>query len=94
VLLARLYEARPLACPICFADMRIIAFLTEGPTVRPILTPIGEPAEPPKVSPARGPPSEWDDDGAEPPDAIQAFPAFDPAVPPEPDLVFDQTVGW
>jgi hypothetical protein len=72
--------------------MRIIAFITEGPTVRHILAPIGEPAAPPKVSPARGPPA-WDDDAAEPSDDIQAFPAFDPAVQPEPELVFDQSVG-
>jgi hypothetical protein len=92
MLLVRLYEAMPLVCPICFANMRIIAFITDGPTVRHLLTHIGEPAEPPKVSPARGPPA-WDDAAAEPTDDIQVFPAFDPAVQTEPDLVFDQTVG-
>jgi hypothetical protein len=67
MLLSRRYEAMPLVCPICSADRRIIAFITDGPTVRHILTHIGEPAEPPKVSPARGPPG-WDDDAGGPPD--------------------------
>jgi hypothetical protein len=34
-------------------------FLTEAPTVRPILTHIGEPGEAPPISPCRGPP-EWE----------------------------------
>jgi hypothetical protein len=46
MLLARLYESAPLACPPCGADRRIIAFVTESVSVRRILEPIGEPAQP------------------------------------------------
>ena len=30
-------------CPRCGADMRVIAFITDGPTVRDILVHLGEP---------------------------------------------------
>lgn len=33
-LLARICELRPLSCPPCHGDMRLIAFLTEPPSVR------------------------------------------------------------
>ena len=36
--------------------MRIIAFITDGPTVRDILVHLGEPTSPPRIAPARGPP--------------------------------------
>jgi len=36
--------------------MKIIAFVTERESVRSILEHVGEPADPPPVSPARGPP--------------------------------------
>jgi hypothetical protein len=39
--------------------MRIIAFITDGPTVRAILANLGEPTAPPRIAPARGPPL-WD----------------------------------
>ncbi len=58
MLLARIYEAAPLACPRCGADMRIIAFVTDGVSVRRILTHIGEPTDPPRIAPARGPPAQ------------------------------------
>jgi hypothetical protein len=35
--------------------MRIIAFITDGPTVRDILGHLGEPTTPPRIAPARGP---------------------------------------
>ena len=43
---ARIYESAPLACPQCGADMRIIAFVTDGVSVRGILEHIGEPTDP------------------------------------------------
>jgi hypothetical protein len=46
MLLARIYESAPFACPQCGADMRIIAFVTDGVSVRGILEHIGEPADP------------------------------------------------
>ena len=33
MLLARFYQSTPLVCPICKADMRIIAFVTDGDSV-------------------------------------------------------------
>ena len=34
LLLARIYEILPLVCPQCGGEIRIIAFITDGPTVR------------------------------------------------------------
>jgi hypothetical protein len=36
--------------------MRIIAFITEGSSVRKILDHLGESTQPPRIAPARGPP--------------------------------------
>jgi hypothetical protein len=83
--LARLYEISPLTCPICGGAVRILSFITEAPTIRHILEHIGEPTEPPKVAPARGPP-EWDEDVS---DA-----GGDPLIQPAPDDDFDQSVSW
>jgi len=56
LLLARIYECTPLACPRCGEPMRIIAFILDPPVVERILTHIGEPVDAPEVWPARGPP--------------------------------------
>ena len=56
MLLARIYENLPLACPKCGQPMRLIAFIMEPPVVEKILSHIGEPTEPPAVLPARAPP--------------------------------------
>ena len=74
-------------CPRCGADMRIIAFTTETAPVRRILIHIGEPAEPPRIAPARGPPA-WDD----PP--VDLVPDWDALAQPSPEYVFDQEVQW
>jgi len=91
MLLARIYEAFPLTCPQCGAEMRIIAFITEAVDVRAILAHIGEPATPPRIASARGPP-EWYDDSAE--DSIDAeeYPAGDPLAQPEPEYEYDERV--
>ena len=86
MLLARIYESAPLTCPQCGADMRIIAFVTGGVSVRGILEHIGEPAQPPPIAPARGPPA-WEEE-AEP------LPLLDSLAQPESDFQFDQTVNW
>jgi len=57
--LARVGEEFPLQCPACGGDIRLIAFITEPGPIRKILTHLGEPLEPPPVSPARGPPAAW-----------------------------------
>ena len=58
-LMARVGEEFPLQCPSCGGDIRLIAFITEPGAIRKILTHLGEPLEPPPVSPARGPPTDW-----------------------------------
>jgi hypothetical protein len=58
-LLARIAEAFPLVCPACGGDIRLIAFIVDPGPIRGILRAVGEPVEPPPVSPARGPPTEW-----------------------------------
>jgi hypothetical protein len=58
-LLAKIAETFPLVCPVCGGDIRLIAFIIDPGPIRKILTHVGEPVEPPPVSPARGPPTEW-----------------------------------
>jgi hypothetical protein len=86
VLLPRIYEVFPLVCPRGGAAMRIIAFITDGPTVRDILAHCGEPTAPPRLAPARGPPL-WNL-----PDAGPG--GFDPHAQPAPEVEFDQRVAW
>jgi hypothetical protein len=72
----------PLVLPDFAADIRCAAFITEAAPVQRILNHIGEPAEPPRISPARGPPA-WDD----PP--VEAVPDWDALAQPQPEFVFD-----
>jgi hypothetical protein len=58
-LMARVGEAFPLECPNCGGDIRLISFITEPGPIQKILTHLGEPLEPPPISPARGPPTDW-----------------------------------
>ena len=55
----RVGEEFPLQCPSCGGDIRLTAFITEPGPVCKVLTHLGEPLEPPPVSPARGPPTDW-----------------------------------
>ena len=56
-LLARIYEVRPLSCPRCQGEMRLIAFLTDPLPIRTILAHLGESTTPPPLAPrARAPP--------------------------------------
>jgi hypothetical protein len=87
MLLARLFKSLPLVCPNCGADLRTVAFVTRAPPVRRILNHIGEPAERPRISPARGPPA-WDD----PP--VDLVPDWKAQAQPSPEYVFDQEVQW
>jgi hypothetical protein len=93
MLLARLYEAFPLTCPTCGAQMRIVAFITEAPTVQRILDHIGEPAMPPRSAPARGPPS-WEQDDSGNIFLDEERFAGDSLAQPEPDYEFDQRSTW
>jgi hypothetical protein len=64
--------------------MRIIAFITESGVVRAILEHIGEPATPPRVAQARGPPEWYEDAGSashwEDDSAMQGDPLAQPDV--------------
>jgi hypothetical protein len=57
--MARVGEEFPLECPNCGGDIRLIAFITQPDPIRKILTHLGEPLEPPPISPARRPPPDW-----------------------------------
>jgi len=93
MLLARIYEAFPLTCPRCGAEMRIIAFITEAVDVRAILEHIGEPATPPRIAQARGPP-EWYEGSAEDSSDTVNYLSGDPLAQPEPEYEYDQRVSW
>jgi hypothetical protein len=85
--MARVGEEFPLECPACGGDIRLIAFIAEPGPIRQILTHLGEPLEPPPVSPARGPPTDWgelvqaDDDRAhDDREAVQVSPDELPVI--------------
>ena len=55
--------------------MRLIAAITDNPSIERILIHIGEPGRPPPITPARGPPEwEWDFDQRSMTDAIEHIP--------------------
>ena len=47
---------------------------------------VGEPAQPPRIAPARGPPAREAE--------AESLPLADPIAQPEPDFQFDQTLSW
>jgi hypothetical protein len=85
MLIARIYEAFPLLCPKCGGTMKIIAFIDEGETIREILAHLGEPVDPPRIAPARGPPL-WEAAAGQSDDALLAQPI--------PEIEFDQRIAW
>lgn len=91
MLLARIYEAFPLACPICPAQMRIIAFINEAATVKRVLELIGESSQPPRIAPARGPPLWEAAAGAEP---AGNDPQWDASAQASPEIELDQRIAW
>ena len=91
MLLARIYETLPLVCPVCQTQMRIIAFITDASTVRKILDHLGESAQPPRITPARGPPL-WE--AAMASERAGNDSQWDSAAQPEPVFEFDQRVAW
>lgn len=86
ILLARLFATFPLRCPQCGAELSLIAFVTAAESVQRILTHLGEPAEPPRVAPARGPPL-WDD-------PLAPLPDWDAMAQPASECEFDQRISW
>ena len=94
MLIARIYEALPLLCPICGGQMRLIAFITEGTQIRKILDHIGVESEPPHIAPARGPPL-WEDCGdAQMDEGVHIEPDWYLAAQPAPDYEVDQRINW
>jgi hypothetical protein len=93
VLIARIYEVFPLLCPICGGQMRIIAFITYSADIRQILEHIGADAEPPRITPARGPPL-WDGCDVPMGEGVEVVPDWDEAPQPAPDFEVDQRVSW
>ena len=71
----------------CGGAMRIIAFITDAPTVRDLLAHLREPTAPPRIAPARGPPL-WEAASTE------HDPLPDLALPPTPAYEFDQRIAW
>jgi len=90
MLLARIYEAFPLLCPICHGQMRIIAFINDAGTVGKILNHIGESTQPPRIAPARGPPL-WEAAAAA---EARNDPQWDSSAQPAPEIEFDQRIAW
>ena len=90
MLLARIYEALPLICPICHSQMRIIAFINDAGTVTTILDHIGESTQPPRIAPARGPPL-WEAAAAE---QVENDHRWGSAAQSAPESEFDQRVAW
>jgi hypothetical protein len=93
VLTARIYEVFPLVCPICGGQMRIIAFITYSADIRQILDHIGVETEPPRITPARGPPL-WDGCDAPMGEGVEVEPDWDEAAQPAPDFEVDQRISW
>jgi hypothetical protein len=94
VLIARIYEVFPLLCPICGGQMRIIAFITYSADIHQILNHIGVDAEPPRITPARGPPL-WDGcDDAQMGEGVDVEPDWDEAIQAAPEDDVDQRVSW
>jgi hypothetical protein len=93
VLIARIYELFPLMCPLCGGQMRFIAFITYSADIRQILEHIRVETEPPRITPARGPPL-WDGCNAQMGDGVEVEPDWDEAAQPAPDFEVDQRVSW
>ena len=93
VLMARIYEVFPLACPICGGQMRIIAFITHSADIRQILEHIGVETEPPRITPARGPPL-WDGCEAQIGEGVDVASDWDDVAQVAPDFEADQRVSW
>ena len=74
--------------------MRIIAFITHSADIRHILEHIVVETEPPRITPARGPPL-WDGcDDAQMGEGVDVEPDWDEAIQAAPDFEVDQRVSW
>ena len=76
--------------------MSLIAFITDGPEVRKILTHIGAEPQAPRITPARGPPL-WDAcDAPQAGEGVEGEPDWDVVPQAAPEDPFDQhvSVSW
>ena len=71
----------------------MIAFITYSADIPHILDHIGLETEPPRISPARGPPL-WDACDAQMDDAVDVGPDWDDAAQPAPEFEVDQRISW
>ena len=90
LLIARISEAWLLLCPICHGQMRIITFINDAGSVKKILDHIGEPTQPPRTAPARGPPL-WEAAAAA--QRAENDRQWDWSAPPVPEIEFDQCIA-
>jgi len=80
-------RARAAAIERIADTVRLVAIITETAPLQRIFHHIGQPANPPRIAPARGPPA-WDD----PP--VAALPDWGALAQPSPEYAFDQRVQW
>ncbi len=73
--------------------MRIIAFITYSADIREILDHIGVDAEPPRITPARGPPL-WEGCDVPMGEGVEVAPDWDKAAQLAPDFEVDQRISW
>ena len=73
--------------------MRIIAFITHSTDIRHILDHIGVDSEPPRITPARGPPL-WDGYEAQIGEGVDVASDWDDVAQVAPDFEADQRVSW
>jgi hypothetical protein len=88
MLLARIYEALPLSCPICHGQMRIIAFINDAGTVKKILDHIGESTQLPRIAQAHGP-ALWEAAAEQ----TANDPLWDSSAKHAPETEFDQRIA-
>ena len=80
-------------CSLCGGQVRIITFITHSADIGQILDHIGVEPEPPRISPARGPPL-WEACGAHSGEGSQVEPDWDLVAHAAPDYEADQRINW
>ena len=80
-LIAKVYEADPLKCESCGAEMKLIAFIKNAISITKILTHLGEEVEAPKMQRARPPPEAYQVENE-----IEGY--------LEPEHHYDQSLNW
>ena len=92
-MIARICEVFPLLCPICGGQMRITASITHSADIRQIPNHIGVDSEPPRITPACGPPL-WEGADAQMGGGVNVASDWNEAAQPAPDDEVHQRVSW